>query len=80
MLMDCSHTGYRTSLDIMALSAAPVIYSHANPRALADNGRNIRDEQIDACVATGAGVVLQVLCTRVEGQKLIERRRHRARA
>ena len=56
MLMDCSHTGYRTSMDIMAVSKAPVIFSHANPRALADNGRNIRDEQIDACVATG-GVV-----------------------
>lgn len=56
MLMDCSHTGYRTSMDIMAVSEAPVIYSHANPRALADNGRNIRDDQIDACVATG-GIV-----------------------
>lgn len=56
MLMDCSHTGYRTSMDIMAASSAPVIYSHANPLALADNGRNIRDDQIDACVATG-GIV-----------------------
>jgi membrane dipeptidase len=56
MLMDCSHTGYRTSMDIMALSETPVIYSHANPLALAANGRNIRDDQIDACVATG-GIV-----------------------
>ena len=56
VLMDCSHTGYRTSMDIMTVSRAPVIFSHANPRALADNGRNIRDDQIDACVATG-GVV-----------------------
>ena len=56
MLMDCSHTGYRTSMDIMALSEAPVIYSHANPLALATNGRNIRDDQIDACIATG-GIV-----------------------
>lgn len=56
MLMDCSHTGYRTSMDIMALSDAPVIYSHANPLGLAANGRNIRDDQIDACVATG-GIV-----------------------
>lgn len=56
MLMDCSHTGYRTSMDIMAAARAPVIFSHANPRALADNGRNIRDDQIDACIATG-GVV-----------------------
>ena len=56
MLMDCSHTGYRTSMDIMAMSRAPVIFSHANPLALAANGRNIRDDQIDACVATG-GIV-----------------------
>lgn len=56
MLMDCSHTGHRTSLDIMARSAAPVIYSHANPRALVDHGRNISDQQIDACAATG-GVI-----------------------
>jgi membrane dipeptidase len=56
MLMDCSHTGYRTSMDIMAASQAPVIFSHANPLALADNGRNIRDDQIDACAA-GGGVV-----------------------
>lgn len=56
MLMDCSHTGYRTSMDIMAVSRAPVIFSHANPLALAANGRNIRDDQIDACAATG-GIV-----------------------
>jgi len=56
LLMDCSHTGYRSSLDIMACSTRPVIYSHANPRALADHPRNIRDDQIDACAATG-GVI-----------------------
>lgn len=56
MLMDCSHTGHRTSLDIMAASTAPVIFSHSNPRALADDRRNVTDEQIRACVATG-GVI-----------------------
>jgi membrane dipeptidase len=56
ILMDCSHTGHRTSLDIMAASTAPVIFSHANPRALCADGRNITDEQIRACIATG-GVV-----------------------
>src|SRR3546814_4626505 len=45
ILVDCSHTGHRTSLDIMALSAKPVVFSHANPRALKDHQRNITAEQ-----------------------------------
>lgn len=56
VLMDCSHTGRRCSLDIMAASSQPVIFSHANPLALVEHGRNITDEQIRACAATG-GVV-----------------------
>ncbi len=56
VLMDCSHTGRRCSLDIMAASSQPVIFSHANPLALVEHGRNISDEQIRACAATG-GVV-----------------------
>jgi membrane dipeptidase len=56
LLLDCSHTGRRCSLDIMAASAQPVVFSHANPLALVEHGRNISDEQIRACAATG-GVV-----------------------
>ena len=56
VLMDCSHTGRRCSLDIMAASDAPVIFSHSNPLALVEHGRNVTDEQIRACAATG-GVV-----------------------
>jgi membrane dipeptidase len=56
MLMDCSHTGRRCSLDIMAASAKPVIFSHANPLALQEHGRNITDEQIKTCAQTG-GVI-----------------------
>ena len=56
VLMDCSHTGRRCSLDIMAVSTAPVVFSHSNPQALVDHGRNVTDEQIRACAATG-GVV-----------------------
>jgi membrane dipeptidase len=52
MLLDCSHTGRRCSLEIMAASRHPVIFSHANPLALAEHGRNITDEQIRACAAT----------------------------
>jgi membrane dipeptidase len=59
MIVDCSHTGYRTSMDVMEMSQAPVIFSHSNPRALWDHERNIRDDQAKACAATGGlvGVV-----------------------
>ena len=56
ILMDCSHTGRTCSLDIMAASTKPVIFSHSNPLALVEHGRNVTDEQIKACAATG-GVV-----------------------
>ncbi|MFT5171961.1 MAG: membrane dipeptidase [Gammaproteobacteria bacterium] len=56
MLIDCSHTGYRTTMDAMARSRAPVVFSHSNPRALWDHQRNILDEQARAC-AQGGGVV-----------------------
>jgi membrane dipeptidase len=56
ILMDCSHTGRLCSLDIMAASSQPVVFSHANPYTLVQHGRNVTDEQIRACAATG-GVV-----------------------
>jgi len=56
MLMDCSHTGRMCSLDIMAASSKPVIFSHTNAYALVPHGRNVTDEQIRACADTN-GVV-----------------------
>jgi membrane dipeptidase len=56
MLVDCSHSSYRTTMEAMEMSTAPVIFSHSNSRALQAHGRNIRDEQIKACAGTG-GVI-----------------------
>ncbi len=56
MLVDCSHTGHRTSMDAVEFSNAPVIISHANARAVEDNGRNVSDELIKA-IAKSGGVV-----------------------
>jgi membrane dipeptidase len=56
MLVDCSHTGALTTMQIMATAAAPVVFSHSNPKALRAHGRNITDEQIRACARTG-GVI-----------------------
>lgn len=51
-----SHTGYRTARDVLALATKPVIFSHSNARAIHDHPRNIPDDLIRACAATG-GVV-----------------------
>ncbi len=56
MLVDCSHCGYRTTMDVMSCSSDPVIFSHSNVRALCDHERNIHDDQALRCAETG-GVV-----------------------
>ena len=56
MIKCCTHTGYRTAMDVLTMTERPCIFSHSNPRALRDHPRNIPDELIDACAATG-GVV-----------------------
>jgi membrane dipeptidase len=56
MVVDCSHCAYQTSMEAIEASTAPVIFSHANARKLWDHERNIWDDQIKACAATG-GVV-----------------------
>lgn len=56
MIKCCSHTGYRTALDVFNATSRPTIFSHSNPRSLHDHPRNIPDELIKACAATD-GVV-----------------------
>ena len=56
ILVDCAHTGLRTSLDAVDCSKAPVIISHANARAVRDVPRNVPDELYRAIAATG-GVI-----------------------
>lgn len=56
IILDCTHTGYRTSMEAMEATRAPCIFSHSNAKALKPHGRNVRDDQIKACAATG-GVI-----------------------
>ena len=56
MLVDCSHSGYRTTMEVMECSSAPVVFSHSNSWAVVQHQRNITDEQVRACAATG-GVI-----------------------
>jgi membrane dipeptidase len=56
MQVCCSHTGHRTVRDVFDVATRPVIFSHSNPSALHSHPRNIPDDLIRACAATG-GVV-----------------------
>jgi len=56
MTVCCSHTGFRTTMDVMRQATKPVIFSHSNPLGVWRHKRNIRDEAIRACAASG-GVV-----------------------
>ncbi|HUG13658.1 MAG TPA: membrane dipeptidase [Thermomicrobiales bacterium] len=53
VIVDCSHTGRRTTLEAIAHSRAPTVFSHANPFAVRPSGRAATDEQIRAVAATG---------------------------
>ncbi len=56
MIVDCSHAGYKTTLDIIGESSKAVVFSHSNPATIWDHQRNINDEQIQACAQRG-GVI-----------------------
>lgn len=58
VIVDCSHTGHKTSLDAIKASKSPVIFSHANPIEICPttSHRNITDELIRAAAESG-GVV-----------------------
>lgn len=51
-----SHTGHRTAREVLEMASRPVIFSHSNCSALHPHPRNIPDDLIRACAATG-GVV-----------------------
>ena len=58
MVLCCSHTGYRTTMDAMSYTKNPVIFSHSNPLGVWRHKRNIGDDLIKACAATGGVIAI----------------------
>lgn len=56
MLVDIAHMSPAGVRDVLQVSQAPIIASHANARAVCDHPRNLSDEQIRAIAAKG-GVI-----------------------
>lgn len=56
IIIDCSHTSLKATMDIMEQTTKPVVFSHSNPNAIWQHQRNITDEQIKCCAETG-GVI-----------------------
>lgn len=56
MAIDCSHTGYKTTLDVINESEHPIFLTHVGARALWDSKRLSPDEVLKACAERG-GVI-----------------------
>lgn len=56
MVLCCTHTGARSAREAIDYIEQPVIFSHSNPRTLHEHPRNITDDLIRACAASG-GVI-----------------------
>ena len=44
MMVDCAHVAPSVMRQVLALSSAPVVFSHSNARALCDHVRNVPDD------------------------------------
>lgn len=53
VIVDCTHTGLRTSLEAVEHSSAPVVLSHSNPASVHASARNVSDELIEAIARSG---------------------------
>jgi len=57
MLVDLSHVSANTMRQVLAISAAPVIFSHSSSRSIVDHPRNVPDDVL-RLVARNGGVVM----------------------
>jgi membrane dipeptidase len=58
VIVDLTHVGVRSSLEALEMTTKPAVFSHSSPKRFSPHERNLTDEQIRACAATGGWVGL----------------------
>ena len=72
LMIDVSHASRQTTLDVCAMSQAPVIASHSGARAIYDHPRNLGDDELKCIAATGGVVGLNLHGPFLGGERDIE--------
>jgi membrane dipeptidase len=60
MMVDLSHVSDKTMSDAIAVSEAPVIFSHSSARAIADHPRNVPDAILSSTAKNGGIVMVNI--------------------
>ena len=60
MMVDLSHVSDKTMTDAIAVSEAPVIFSHSSARAIADHPRNVPDAILSLTAKNGGIVMVNI--------------------
>jgi membrane dipeptidase len=78
MLVDLAHVSDSVMVQVLRISAAPVIFSHSSARALADVPRDVPDDVLQMLPANGGVVMVNFYCPFVDSAAVRYAREQRA--
>ncbi len=72
IILDVSHAGKRTALDVLSISKMPVIASHSNYSAVHKNLRNADDEILEGIGRSGGVIGFTLITSTIGGKPSID--------